>query len=214
MKRYGNIKYVALVVLALILSGCPPYAVTILSPLSGTIIEAGEEITFSGSATDFQEGELSDDSLVWTSDKDSEIGKGEEFTRDDLSEGEHTITLTATNFLGEKTATSITLTIGEGTPSTSSTTIPTTTTAPVESTTTTITNTTTSIEVDERLESNCYNWPEEEFSPTNNSGDVTVSLNEGDAAVDFTLKDTSGQNYSLSSLLATKPVLMVFGAFT
>ena len=97
MKRCENIKYVMLVVLAFTLLGCPPYAVTILSPLSGAIIEAGEEITFSGSATDFQDGELSDDSLVWTSDKDGEIGEGEEFTRDDLSEGEHTITLTATN---------------------------------------------------------------------------------------------------------------------
>ncbi len=199
MKRCENIKYVMLVVLAFTLLGCPPYAITILSPLSGAIIEAGEEINFSGSATDFQDGELSDDSLVWTSNKDGEIGEGEEFTRDDLSEGEHTITLTATNSLGEKTTVSITITIGEGTPTT-------TTTPPVVSTTT--------IEVDERLESNCYNWPEEEFSPTNNSGDVTVSLNEGDAAVDFTLKDTSGQSYTLSTLLATKPVLMVFGAFT
>ena len=207
MKRCENIKYVMLVVLAFTLLGCPPYAVTILSPLSDAIIEAGEEITFSGSATDFQDGELSDDSLVWTSNNDGEIGEGEEFTRDDLSEGEHTITLTATNSLGEKTTVSITITIGEGTPTT-------TTTPPVVSTTTTITNTTTTIEVDERLESNCYNWPEEEFSPTNNSGDVTVSLNEGDAAVDFTLKDTSGQSYTLSTLLATKPVLMVFGAFT
>jgi hypothetical protein len=206
MKRCENIKYVMLVVLAFTLLGCPPYAVTILAPLSGAIIEAGEEINFSGSATDFQDGELSDDSLVWTSDKDGEIGEGEEFTRDDLSEGEHTITLTATNSLGEKTTVSITITIGEGTPTT-------TTTPPVVSTTTTIANTTT-IEVDERLESNCYNWPEEEFSPTNNSGDLTVSLNEGDAAVDFTLKDTSGQRYTLSTLLATKPVLMVFGAFT
>jgi cytoskeletal protein RodZ len=199
MKRCENIQYVMLVVLAFTLLGCPPYAVTILAPLSDAIIEAGEEITFSGSATDFQDGELSDDSLVWTSNKDGEIGEGEEFTRDDLSEGEHTITLTATNSLGEKTTVSITITIGEGTPTT-------TTTPPVVSTTT--------IEVDERLESNCYNWPEEEFSPTNNSGDVTVSLNEGDAAVDFTLKDTSGQSYTLSTLLATKPVLMVFGAFT
>jgi len=208
MKRNGNIKYVMLIVLAFTLLGCPPYAVTILSPLSGVIIEPGEEIDFSGSATDYLDGELSDDSLVWTSNKDDEIGEGEEFTRDDLSEGEHIIILTATNSLGEKTTASITITIGEGTSTT-------TTTVPVESTTTTITNTTTTIEVDERLESNCYSWPEEKFSPTNNTGgDLIVSLNEGDMAVDFTLKDTSGQSYTLSSLLATKPVLMVCGAFT
>jgi hypothetical protein len=33
-------------------------------------------------------------------------------------------------------------------------------------------------------------------------------------AVDFTLKDTYGSEYSLSALLAEKPVVMVFGSFT
>ncbi len=69
------------------------------------------------------------------------------------------------------------------------------------------------IQLEDDLNSNCFNWPEEEFSPTN-SATLTVALKEGEPAVDFTLKDTSRQSYTLSSLLFTKPVLMVFGAFT
>ncbi len=63
------------------------------------------------------------------------------------------------------------------------------------------------------LVSNCFNWPEDDFSPTNRAG-VTTALDPGSTAIDFTLKDPSGQVYSLYELLQTKPVLMVFGAFT
>jgi hypothetical protein len=67
-------------------------------------------------------------------------------------------------------------------------------------------------DVDLELESNCYNWPEQEFSPTNRASITT--LKQGIQAIDFTLKDTSGQSHTLFSLLGTKPVLLVFGAFT
>jgi hypothetical protein len=63
------------------------------------------------------------------------------------------------------------------------------------------------------LRGNCFNWPEEEFTPTHKAN-VKTSLAEGAIAVDFTLKDPHGASHSLSSLLATKPVLLVFGAFT
>jgi len=69
------------------------------------------------------------------------------------------------------------------------------------------------IESENGLVSNCYNWPDQEFSPTNHAV-LSVSFKPGDSAVDFTLKDTSGQSYTLSSLLTTKPVLLVFGSFT
>lgn len=63
------------------------------------------------------------------------------------------------------------------------------------------------------LVSNCFNWPDQDFTPTN-SAPLTVALHEGEPAVGFTLMDTSGVSYTLSSLLTTKPVLLVFGAFT
>ena len=62
------------------------------------------------------------------------------------------------------------------------------------------------------LESNCYNWPDEEFSPTNHASVSTI--NQGSQAIDFTLRDPGGESFTLSSLLDTKPVLMVFGSFT
>jgi hypothetical protein len=63
------------------------------------------------------------------------------------------------------------------------------------------------------LESNCFNWPAEEFTPENGAG-LTTALAKGSTAIDFTLKTPSGDSYTLSSLLGTKPVLLVFGAFT
>lgn len=45
-------------------------------------------------------------------------------------------------------------------------------------------------------------------------GQGSSGLGVGEVAVDFTLKDTYGSEYSLSALLADKPVVMVFGSFT
>jgi len=45
-------------------------------------------------------------------------------------------------------------------------------------------------------------------------GGVDGRLEVGDKAIEFTLKDIHGLEYGLSDLLATKPVLMIFGAFT
>ncbi|MCK5257340.1 MAG: hypothetical protein KAQ81_15020, partial [Deltaproteobacteria bacterium] len=111
MKKLINARYLVLVLLLLLLAGCPPFPVTILSPNNGAHFEVGEEITFTGSAKDFQDGELTGDSLVWTSDQDGQIGTGTFFTRDDLSEGKHKIMLTATNSQEEERTATITITI-------------------------------------------------------------------------------------------------------
>jgi hypothetical protein len=63
------------------------------------------------------------------------------------------------------------------------------------------------------LISGCYGWPENDFSPTNKAP-VMTGLAPGSRAIDFTLKDPSGQAHNLYELLETKPVLLVFGAFT
>ena len=63
------------------------------------------------------------------------------------------------------------------------------------------------------LESNCFNWPEEEFSSTNKAN-VSTALSANDLAVELNLKDVDGVDYTLSGLLAEKPVLLVFGSFT
>lgn len=60
----------------------------------------------------------------------------------------------------------------------------------------------------------CYGWPEQEFSPQNNSGGVRTGLAEGALAVELSLTDTRGTPHRLSELLADRPVLLWFGAFT
>jgi hypothetical protein len=77
----------------------PPTA-SIAAPADGTVFVVGTAISFQGSADDPEEGALTGAALVWTSSLDGEIGTGESFNRSDLSLGEHTITLTATDAEG------------------------------------------------------------------------------------------------------------------
>ena len=74
----------------------PPTA-SITSPDNNATFDAGETITFRGSATDPEDGELTGGSLVWTAEGLGQIGTGRQFTRSNLPVGEHTIVLTATD---------------------------------------------------------------------------------------------------------------------
>ncbi|MFH2013176.1 MAG: choice-of-anchor D domain-containing protein, partial [Pseudomonadota bacterium] len=70
---------------------------TINSPSNGSVYVIGTNISFSGSATDPEDGALGGGSLVWTSNKDGQIGTDTSFNTTTLSVGEHIITLTATD---------------------------------------------------------------------------------------------------------------------
>ena len=63
------------------------------------------------------------------------------------------------------------------------------------------------------LASGCFGWPGAEFS-TSNKASVQTFLRAGDRAVEFNLRNTAGETVTLSGLLATRPVLLVHGAFT
>jgi hypothetical protein len=86
---------------------------TINSPSHGSTFAIGENITFSGTATDVIDGNLTDSALVWTSSRDGRIGEGETFTKDDLSQGSHNIELTATNSSDRTTTACVTITVGD-----------------------------------------------------------------------------------------------------
>jgi len=80
-------------------------------PLADANFIEGNEIAFNGSGTDAEDGALSGDSLVWTSDKDGEIGRGASFNANDLSVGSHTITLTVTDSEGAADTEIITISV-------------------------------------------------------------------------------------------------------
>jgi len=75
----------------------------VTSPRNGERFVHGDDIYFKGSGLDAEDGALSGDVLVWSSNRDGVIGKGSNLTKTDLSVGDHTITLTATNSRGKKT---------------------------------------------------------------------------------------------------------------
>ncbi len=68
-----------------------PPVVVITSPLNGLSVESGTLITFAGTATDTEDGELSS-GLSWVSDLDGTIGSGASFSTGSLSVGMHTVT--------------------------------------------------------------------------------------------------------------------------
>jgi parallel beta-helix repeat protein len=70
--------------------------VTISAPADGATYNQGENISFSGTASDTEDGDLSA-SLSWVSSLDDPIGSGGSFNTSSLSVGVHTITASATD---------------------------------------------------------------------------------------------------------------------
>lgn len=74
----------------------------ILSPADGAVITVGSEVTFSGTATDKEDGTIPCENLAWESSIDGAIGTGCMFVKSDLSAGQHEIKLTATDSEGKR----------------------------------------------------------------------------------------------------------------
>ncbi len=91
-------------------SNMSPTAV-ITGPLAGNISDEGTNVTFTGSAQDPEDDALTGASLVWTSDRDGQIGTGLTFNIAALSRGAHVITLTATDASGATGSASIAVTV-------------------------------------------------------------------------------------------------------
>ncbi len=111
--------------ITLVLAGCDP-VVRITSPPDDAVFDVGEEIKFSCTARDVEDGTLSGDSIVWESSIDGRIGIGAAFTSSTLSPGAHTITVTATDSDGGNDFATVMITVGE--PSSTTTTVPSSTT--------------------------------------------------------------------------------------
>jgi serine protease len=89
-----------------------PPSVSITSPSNGASFASGTSISFSGSASDTEDGNLTS-SLVWVSSLDGQIGTGGSFSAV-LSDGTHTITASVTDSGGSSASDSVSITVGGG----------------------------------------------------------------------------------------------------
>jgi VCBS repeat-containing protein len=92
----ANVTAAALLHVEFIPGGPQAPTVTIEAPRDSTTSMEGNTVSFSGVATDFEDGDVTA-SLSWVSDLDGFLGSGASFSRSDLSAGAHTITATATD---------------------------------------------------------------------------------------------------------------------
>lgn len=70
--------------------------VTISSPADGAVFDPGDLVTFTGAASDAEDGDLTP-SIQWTSSVDGLIGTGRTFETSQLTTGVHTISASATD---------------------------------------------------------------------------------------------------------------------
>ncbi len=87
--------------------------VGIVRPDSGSDFPADEPVGFEARASDTQDGTLSGASLVWVSDIDGILGVGEIVSLL-MSEGTHTVVVTATNSLNLSAQDSVMVQVGSG----------------------------------------------------------------------------------------------------
>jgi len=87
-----------------------PPTVSITSPADGEIFSSGSSISFAGTASDTEDGDLTV-GLSWTSSIDGSIGAGASFSYA-LSDGTHTITASVTDSGGKTGSDSISITVG------------------------------------------------------------------------------------------------------
>ncbi len=95
-----------------IASNTPP-VVNITAPANGATVAQGSSVTFSGTASDAQDGNIAG-SLAWTSSLNGAIGSGASFSTSSLALGSHTITASVTDSGGLSGSAQISLNVGCG----------------------------------------------------------------------------------------------------
>jgi hypothetical protein len=87
-------------------------SVFVLNPTANQVVPPGGLLVLQGSANDFEDGTLPDESLAWTDDVQGGLGIGPSVALNTLTPGKHIITLTASDSLNISTSQSVTITIG------------------------------------------------------------------------------------------------------
>jgi hypothetical protein len=95
-----------------IVMGKEPTAL-INAPADGAAYAPGENVLFEGDGVDLEDGSLADSALTWSSDRDGTLGTGRTLELNNLSAGQHVITLMVMDSTGYTASAHITLYIRE-----------------------------------------------------------------------------------------------------
>lgn len=108
---HGALSAVTTVTIEVVRAGTNrPPVVTIQEPADGAQVLVGSQLSLKGSASDLEDGALTGVALVWSSSRDGTLGTGSPLAHT-LSQGVHTLTLTATDSMGATGAASITVSV-------------------------------------------------------------------------------------------------------
>lgn len=105
----------ATVQIAVTMGGNTAPTVSIASPLAASTFVVGEPVVFSGTATDFQDGDLTAN-LAWSSSLDGPVGSGGSLSTTTLSLGTHNIVAAAVDSGGASGQAQVSVTISDTTP--------------------------------------------------------------------------------------------------
>lgn len=93
--------------------GFKPPRAWVLGPGNGATLPAGAPLSFSGLATDPEDGPLHGEALTWASDRDGALGQGDDIAVPSLSPGPHHITLSAVDASDQVGTASIDVWVGQ-----------------------------------------------------------------------------------------------------
>jgi hypothetical protein len=107
----GGAKGTAQILLSVVSPTNQPPVATLTAPANGATFQSGATVTFSGSATDPEDGVLSGTALAWSSSLDGALGTGGTISSSTLSAGTHLVILAATDSAGDVGAASVSITV-------------------------------------------------------------------------------------------------------
>src|SRR5207253_287117 len=186
-------------------NGGPVLSIT--APASGSSYLPGTAVTFTATATDFEEGDLTG-RITWTSSRDGTLGMGGSITASALSAGIHTITASATDSSGKPASTQVTVTVN--TPPVVTITAPTAGTSPEPPAA--LTFAATALDAEDGDLTTGITWTSSRDGTLGTGGTLTTSnLSTGTHTIRATVTDSSGKQASatMTVVVNTTPTVHI-----